>query len=120
MKKGLLLQIEKQLKDQQGKLEHELTTLTDVEINGRGLAYPQYGNKEDENAAEVATFSDNLSLQQSLKQGLRDIKKALERIKTGTYGVCKYCHQEIDERRLKARPESGSCISCKNKRLANK
>ena len=99
-------------------MEHELATLTDTEINGYGSAYPQYGDKEDENAAEVATFSDNLSLQMSLKQNLRDVKKALERIKKGTYGVCSYCHQEIDERRLKARPESGSCINCKNKRLS--
>ncbi len=120
MDKNFLLQMEKQLKEQQAKLEHELATLTDNEINGHGSTYPQYGDKEDENAAEVATFSDNLSLQLSLKQNLKDIQKALGRIKKGTYGICNYCQQEIDERRLRARPESGSCINCKNKRLANK
>lgn len=120
MDKNFLLQIEKKLLEQKTALEHELATMTDDEINGYGSSYPQYGDKEDENAAEVATFSDNLSLQQSLKQNLRDIESALNNIKDGSYGVCKYCHEQIDQRRLEARPESGSCINCKNKRLANK
>ena len=28
-------------------------------------------------------------------------------------GICKYCDQPIDEKRLRARPTSGACISCK-------
>lgn len=75
--------------------------------------YQDTGDKEDENASEVANFSDNLSLEEELEKALRDVEAALQMIEEGTYGMCKYCHQEIDERRLEARPTSTSCIQCK-------
>ena len=71
------------------------------------------GDKEDENAEEVATYSTNLTLERTLEGNLRDVEKALDRIRKGTYGVCKYCNKEIDEKRLRARPASSSCIDCK-------
>lgn len=75
--------------------------------------FQNIGDKEDENASEVANFSDNLSLEEELEKALRDVEAALDTFKKGTYGKCKYCHQEIDERRLEARPTSTSCIQCK-------
>lgn len=78
---------------------------------------PEYGDKEEDNAAEVAEFTGNLSLEHTLKRSLRDVDKALQRMGTGTYGMCVYCSKEIDERRLRARPESTSCVECKEKRL---
>jgi len=71
------------------------------------------GDTEDENASEVAQFSDNLSLEEELEKALRDVESTLKQIEKGEYGVCKYCHQPIDERRLLARPTSSSCIQCK-------
>ena len=75
--------------------------------------FPNLGEKEDENASEVAQFSDNLSLEDELEKALRDVEKALELVGNGKYGKCKYCGTEIDERRLMARPTSTSCIQCK-------
>lgn len=75
--------------------------------------FPNVGDKEDENASEVAQFSDNLSLEDELEKALRDVESALAVIEAGKYGVCKYCNQDIDERRLVARPTSSSCIQCK-------
>ena len=43
------------------------------------------------------------------------IKEALERIETGSYGVCESCGEEISEARLKARPVTTLCIECKTK-----
>jgi DnaK suppressor protein len=77
--------------------------------------FPDYGSKDDENAAEVAAFSDRLSLEHQLEKDLRDVNRALENIKKGTYGVCKYCSQPIEEGRLLARPTSSSCTACKKK-----
>ncbi|MDZ4229867.1 MAG: TraR/DksA C4-type zinc finger protein, partial [Candidatus Veblenbacteria bacterium] len=77
-----------------------------------------YGDKEDENASEVATFTDNLALGRTLEGTLDDVVAALERLQKGTYGKCRYCQKDIDERRLRARPESSSCIDCKKKRLS--
>lgn len=75
--------------------------------------FPEYGNKEDENAEEVATYETNLRLEETLQSELRDINKALTMIENKTYGVCKYCKKPIAEERLRARPTSGSCVECK-------
>ena len=77
--------------------------------------FPNYGEENDENAQEVEQYSTNLATEQILEKTLHDIDTALKKIDQGTYGICKYCHKEIDEKRLLARPFSGSCIKCKNK-----
>ena len=41
------------------------------------------------------------------------IKEALERIESGTFGICEVCGEEISEERLKARPVTTLCIDCK-------
>jgi len=43
------------------------------------------------------------------------IKEALQRIESGTYGICESCGEEISEARLKARPVTTLCIECKTK-----
>ena len=94
------------------RLEQELSRL-DKNNGPDGSVFPNYGDKEDENAAEVAEFEANLGIEQDLAKTLRDVASALERLATGTYGVCKYCHKPIDPRRLQARPTSSSCVECK-------
>ena len=41
------------------------------------------------------------------------IKEALKRIDDGSFGICEVCGEEIDEKRLKARPVTTLCIECK-------
>ena len=43
------------------------------------------------------------------------INEALERIETGTYGICEECEEGISDARLKARPVTTLCIDCKKK-----
>ena len=81
--------------------------------------FPDYGEENDENAQEVGQYSTNLATEQILEKTLHDIDTALKKIDQGTYGICKYCHKEIDEKRLLARPFSDSCIKCKNKLQKN-
>lgn len=49
---------------------------------------------------------------------IKKIKKALERIEGGTFGVCESCGEDIDMKRLKARPVTTQCIECKTKEEA--
>ena len=77
--------------------------------------FPDYGEKEDENAREVAEYSERLSLESTFESELRDVKDALKRIEDGTYGICKYCGKEIGIARLKIRPTSSACVECKKK-----
>ena len=112
----LLARAQQQLLEEKTRLEGELEEFARAH-RGEGYQtdFPQLGNKEDENAAEVALFSDNLSLEQTLEAALRDVKRALKRIDENAYGVCIYCNQPIDPRRLLARPTSRTCINCKEK-----
>ncbi len=76
-------------------------------------AFPEYGEGEDDNAREIADFTANKPVEVALENELRDIKKSLKRLEEGDYGICKYCDNPIDEKRLLARPTSSSCVSCK-------
>ncbi|HHP7233497.1 MAG TPA: RNA polymerase-binding protein DksA [Desulfobacterales bacterium] len=49
---------------------------------------------------------------------IKKIKKALERIENGTFGICESCGEEISIKRLKARPVTSHCIECKSKEEA--
>src|SRR3990167_8404659 len=108
--------IRENLLDKKGQLKQEIEDLTGQSEPSDGeyqLTPPDYGSDEDENSAEVAAFTTDLSVKGVLEASLRDVLAAIERLEAGAYGVCKYCGQPIDERRLLARPVSGSCVNCK-------
>jgi len=48
-------------------------------------------------------------------QGLRDIEAAMQRMKTGDYGVCIECGDEVGYARLHAYPTARRCITCQEK-----
>jgi DnaK suppressor protein len=66
---------------------------------------------------DQATFESDMDLNIHMKERenklIFKIKEALERIENGTYGICEMCGEEISEVRLKARPVTTVCITCK-------
>ena len=46
---------------------------------------------------------------------LQLVNEALERIKTGSYGVCLGCEQDVQQKRLEAIPWARHCIECQEK-----
>ena len=44
---------------------------------------------------------------------IQKIDICLQKIKDGTYGLCESCGEEINPKRLEARPVAGLCIACK-------
>lgn len=113
-----IVEQKKKLEEERDTLVKQLSgiTMKDTEkADQTGARFPSYGEKDDENAAEVAQYSDNLSLGDTLEHTLADVEAALKRIADGTYGICKYCGKEIEEPRLRIRPSSSSCIKCKQK-----
>ena len=50
---------------------------------------------------------------------IKKVKKALERIEEGTFGICEKCGDDISFKRLKARPVTTLCIECKTKEEAH-
>ncbi|MBI5212152.1 MAG: TraR/DksA C4-type zinc finger protein [Nitrospirae bacterium] len=47
------------------------------------------------------------------RQLLKKIDEALEKIENGSYGVCEICGENINIKRLEARPVTTMCIECK-------
>lgn len=49
---------------------------------------------------------------------IKKIKSSLKAIEEGTYGICEDCEEPISIARLKARPVTSYCITCKSRREA--
>lgn len=116
MKKDILKQIKEKLLKRKKQLETELKKIASGDKYNPDdfkARFPNFGDEVDENANEVAAYGDRLSLEKALEKILKDIKGALERIRNGSYGKCKYCGKEIPVARLLARPVSSACVKCK-------
>lgn len=114
--KDFLETITNYLLEQKNKLENELAKFTKKNphvADDYDSSFPEYGDKEDENAAEVTEYINNIPVEEGLEKTLRDINQSLERIEKGNYGFCKYCKKPIEEKRLVARPTSSACVECK-------
>jgi len=118
MDEKILDAIKKNLAEEKARLEKELGGFSEKDAgisDNYKSEFPSFGESDEENAAEVAEYSDRLSIEHALENQLRDVNKALASIAAGKYGLCKYCGQPIEEKRLLARPTSGSCVACKKK-----
>jgi DnaK suppressor protein len=69
----------------------------------------------DEMDQIAANFEQSLRLRLKSREGLylRKIESALSRIQNGSFGQCDDCGEEIEIKRLEARPTTTSCIACK-------
>lgn len=113
-----LSDMKKKLLSEKEQLEQELLKIGKAVRKDDGdfqTAWEDYGDKEDENAAEVAAYSDSLGLEATFESELREVTDALSRLNEGTYGVCKSCGAPINEQRLKVRPMATLCVSCLEK-----
>jgi len=94
------------------RIEAELEKSTRKKGKGRQAIFPEIGNKEDETAQEVEMYEEQLTIEKSQEERLREIDKALDKIKNNTYGKCEKCGKEISEQRLVAYPEAAECVKC--------
>ncbi|HCC22579.1 TPA: hypothetical protein DF272_00125 [Candidatus Falkowbacteria bacterium] len=111
-------EITQSLIDEKSHLEKELEKIAVKNLDSNddyNAKFVDVGNDESDSVSEVAQFSLDKSLEETLEKALRDVNKSLENIKSNKYGFCKYCKQAIDVARLKARPTSSSCVTCKTK-----
>ncbi len=66
----------------------------------------------DLTSSELAT-SMRMRLRNRETLFARKIDEALKRIQEGTFGQCMDCEDEIEMRRLEARPTTTQCVHCK-------
>jgi len=70
----------------------------------------------DTEAEEKFEHARIMAIKDELNQKARQIKKALERVKKGKYGICETCGKMIDTDRLAIFPEATKCVKCEKKR----
>lgn len=104
--------VEEMTKGLHVELKRLESNLESMAKEGTGLENTETEQEEDL-VDSLMTSSVQSSLKNALEKELRDVYKALERVEEGLYGICKYCDALIEEDRLRARPTSSSCISCK-------
>ncbi len=85
------------------------TTVTDM--TDTNTAFPDPADR----AALETDRNFELKLRDREHKLIKKIKKALERIENGTFGICEDCSEEISGKRLMARPVTTQCIDCKTK-----
>ncbi len=107
-------QREKKLKEIRKKLNRQREDL----ISEAGIAltalpdetiFPELG---DQASAEIDR-NFMLKLKGRERKLLAKIDEAIEKIDNGTYGICESCGEEINIKRLEARPVTSMCIECK-------
>lgn len=99
------------LLQQKRTLEH--STLSAVEQGRETIA------EDTQDTADQAVFSYQKEL--LFTRGTHDhgqlslVKRALERLKDGSFGECVHCGMEIGAKRLEALPSTPYCIQCQEK-----
>ena len=108
----LIKKNKKRLLEEKKHLEKLLSRVAKRDPKGGDFhaTYEEIGNKEDENAAEVAIYAEHVAEEHDLEQKFRKVVGALERIAAGTYGICVRGGEPLSAERLEAAPEAENCV----------
>ncbi|BBO84451.1 TraR/DksA family transcriptional regulator [Desulfosarcina ovata] len=102
-------------------LQAELDTLLDkagVAVGELlGTAYTSEADPLDR-ASEDLARNNQLRMRERESRLIAKIRKCLQAIEEGTYGICETCEEPISIARLKARPVTSYCIACKTRQEA--
>ncbi len=98
--------LQKKLDELLGEADKTLEEMTDMDDH-----FPDPTDR----ASVESDRSFELRIRDRERKLIKKIKKALERIDEGTYGVCEECGEDIGFKRLEARPVTTLCIECKSK-----
>ena len=93
------------LKDKQQQLSKRIDSITDDFQQGRSADFAEQ-TTECENDQVLTVIRDEA------KAELRQVNRALDRIKANEFGICIKCGEEIAPARLKTLPYTDFCINC--------
>jgi len=92
----------------EGRLNQLVERVARIERDMRKPGHPDSG----EQAAELENQEVLERLDEAETREAADIRNALARIESGTYGICDRCGERIDSRRLEVVPFANACIKC--------
>jgi DnaK suppressor protein len=73
-----------------------------------------FGKREEE-ADEATNLEKRLVMEKHLQDSLNDISRAINKAKSGSYGICDDCGSAIEPARMEAMPTATLCLKCKSK-----
>lgn len=83
---------------------------------GRAEASAEHFGQPGDTRAQAASERDlEFALDAHETAALEQIDAALERMATGTYGICSDCGEPITAARLQSMPQALRCIACQGK-----
>ncbi len=65
-------------------------------------------------AADTLERGTDMALERNVHDLLEQVELSLDKIESGTYGICDTCGEPIAERRLKALPYATLCLACRD------
>lgn len=103
----ILLKEKAELEEQLGQMARvNPRNKNDWEIKPSGEAEPA---SRDDVADELEEMDQRAEIETELEKRLRDVSAALERIKTGQYGLCEIGGEPIEKERLTVNPAARTC-----------
>ncbi len=93
------------LRDQLGFSRSDFSELVSDPAAGRGPDEADRGV-----GAFAADYQTTVAV--NVQGSVRQIERALDRIRAGSYGTCESCGCDIDPARLHARPRATLCLTC--------
>jgi len=100
MESQILEKYQKRLINLEKELEEKISSTPDI---------IDYGDDDEGEADESVTADIQAGVKKSFKAHLKDIKSALNKIKTNKYGLCEICQKPIEDKILEIAPESRYC-----------
>ncbi len=96
----------------QEKRNKIMKRINSLEEKAKTLKDKDYGNHlADSDSEELGRMNGTRLLR--LQKQLRDFEEAIERVRTGEYGICVICEEPISKDRLQIKPEARLCVKCK-------
>ncbi len=68
------------------------------------------GGDENEAADRLETYEENAGILKQLEIRYNEIRAALKKIESGTYGICEVSGEPIEKERLEANPAAATCM----------
>ena len=82
---------------------------TVLDMTDAGEAFPDPTDR----ASMESERSFTLRIRDRERRLITKIREALQRIEDGEFGICDSCGEDIDKKRIDARPVTTLCIDCK-------
>jgi RNA polymerase-binding protein DksA len=73
------------------------------------------GDDQADTGTKNITRESELALAANARETLEQTERALERLDSGTYGLCEHCGKPIGKARMLAFPRATLCVECKQK-----